>query len=126
MKRSTYLCVHCKQYSYRVQCFWLFTHCDLSSHLERFLLVDPPSRVYDSMCDAAIFCYGKGPVTTQMVRSLSLQFKPLFLFFFPPLILPLYHFYFLCVKNFTFFIFLSSTCSTNILLVLSDDLLMTL
>jgi len=25
MKRSTYLCVHCKQYSYRVQCFRLFT-----------------------------------------------------------------------------------------------------
>lgn len=71
MKRSTYLCVHCKQYSYRMRCFrlkYIHTVSEVITHTSKdssLLVVDPPSRVYDSMCDAGIFCYWKGPVRTQ-------------------------------------------------------------
>ena len=71
MKRSTYLCVHCKQYSYRMRCFrlkYIHTVSEVITHTSKdssLLVVDPSSRVYDSMCDAGIFCYWKGPVRTQ-------------------------------------------------------------
>ncbi|WVZ10568.1 hypothetical protein V8G54_015098, partial [Vigna mungo] len=60
---------------------FLALHTVMFAHTLKVPL-DPPSRVYDSMCDAGIFCYGKALLQQKWFDQCAYNFSPFSYSFF--------------------------------------------